>query len=373
VHADTRESLLMRRHSIRTRRVAVASLVTAAMLLCGSCAQAGITRASKKFCAIMPDSTGLYVGNPVTQMGYQVGKVSAVSLDPHSVRVDFTVDEQRPLPAGVKAVIRSTSILADRSLELVGNYDSGPKLSPGVCITPDRAFTPKSLSEVIGASTKFVNAISPEGSNNVAGVVNGVDQAVRNQGASANRLLTTVSSVLDSPDQAIGDLGSIVTNLDDVTDTLVYLEPTLKSVLQDLTIGTPDLVKTMIASSMTFNGLVPLISVVADIEKELGPQIQQLLDAVSVVIRKLTPRAPFYASILNAGPRYITGIANIVNNHQFNALRYRPPMYRLRTPDGVLQCNIMNASLPGSCANVQGTPYAVDVALLQYVLTEASR
>ena len=32
----------------------------------------------------------------------------------------------------------------------------------------------------------------------------------------------------------------------------------------------------------------------------------------------------------------------------------------------------MNASMPGSCANVQGTPYAVDVALLQYVLTQAA-
>jgi phospholipid/cholesterol/gamma-HCH transport system substrate-binding protein len=33
----------------------------------------------------------------------------------------------------------------------------------------------------------------------------------------------------------------------------------------------------------------------------------------------------------------------------------------------------MNASAPGSCADVGGRPYAVDVALLQYVLTEAQR
>jgi hypothetical protein len=33
----------------------------------------------------------------------------------------------------------------------------------------------------------------------------------------------------------------------------------------------------------------------------------------------------------------------------------------------------MNASTPGSCADVQGTPYMVDTALLQYVLTEAQR
>jgi hypothetical protein len=79
-----------------------------------------------------------------------------------------------------------------------------------------------------------------------------------------------------------------------------------------------------------------------------------------------------YARLLDPGPRYITGLANIVNNHQFS-IRYRPPLYRVRTPDGVAACNIMNASAPGSCANVNGTPYAVDVALLQYVLTMANR
>jgi hypothetical protein len=70
-------------------------------------------------------------------------------------------------------------------------------------------------------------------------------------------------------------------------------------------------------------------------------------------------------------PRVLNGLINLANNHEFT-LHYRPPLYRLRTPDGVLQCNIMNASMPGSCANVKGTPYSVDVALLQYVLTQAA-
>jgi phospholipid/cholesterol/gamma-HCH transport system substrate-binding protein len=364
---------MARSRSYRPRRVAVASLAIAAMLLCCSWAPFS-TKQAAKYCAIMPDSVGLYVNNPVTQMGYQIGKVSSVTPSAQSVRVEFTVDEQRALPANVKAVIRSMSILADRSLELVGNYDAGPKLSAGECIPLERSLTPKSLSEVIGASTNFVNSISPEGSTNIAGVVQGADQALRNQGVGANKLLTTTASVLDSPDQAIGDLGSITTNLGQLTTTLADLEPTLKGVFSDADYYVaPDVVATAKGASMAFEGIVPILTLAADLETQLGPQIQQLLDAVSVVIRKLTPRAPFYASILNAAPRYINGIANIVNNHEFDTLRYRPPLYRLRTPDGVLQCNIMNASVPGSCANVQGTPYAVDVALLQYVLTQASR
>jgi phospholipid/cholesterol/gamma-HCH transport system substrate-binding protein len=361
-----------RSRSYRARAVAVAPLPIAAMLLCGSCAPFS-TKQAATYCAIMPDSVGLYVDNPVTQMGYEIGKVSSVTPSAQSVRVDFTVDEQRALPNDVKAVIRSTSILADRSLELVGNYDAGPKLSAGGCIPLGRSLTPKSLSQVIGASTNFVNSISPEGSTNIAGVLQGADQALRNQGAGANELLTTTAAVLDSPDQAIGDLGSIATNLGQLTTTLADLEPTLKGVFSDVDYTAPDVAATAWDASMAFEGIVPILTLAADLETQLGPQIQQLLDAVSVVIRKLTPRAPFYASILNSAPRYINGIANIVNNHEFGTLRYRPPLYRLRTPDGVMQCNIMNASVPGSCANVQGTPYAVDVALLQYVLTQASK
>ncbi|KUH85964.1 mammalian cell entry protein [Mycobacterium sp. GA-1999] len=321
----------------------------------------------------MPDTVGLYVDNPVTQMGYQIGKVTAVTPEMLHVRVDFTVNEHRLLPDDVKAVIRSTSILADRSLELVGNYEAGPQLPAGTCIPLDKSFTPKSLSEIIGSATEFINSINPDGSSNMGDVVRGIDEALHNQGADINRLVTTASALLDSPDQAIGDIGSIVVNLAQLTSTLADIEPMVKEVLSGAVIALPGTAQAVWGGDKIFEGLIPLLTMVSDLEKELGAESQQTLDAVATVLRKLTPRAPFYASILNPVPRFINTTINIVNNHQFGTLRYRPPLYRVRTPDGVLTCNIMNASMPGSCANVQGTPYAVDVALLQYVLTEASR
>lgn len=324
------------------------------------------------YCAMMPDSVGLYVDNPVTHLGYPIGKVTAITPAAKSVRVDFTVDGGQAIPEDAKAVTRSTSILADRALELVGDYTASTHLPAGGCIPLDRSLTPKSLSEVIGSSTDFINSINPVGSNNVGAVVNGVDQALRNQGPSANKLLTTMSSVLDAPDQAIGDLGSIVTNLTLLTSMLVDINPTMKGVFDDAAqSATREASETFKGTADGFQGLVPVIEAASSIENELGPQIQQLLDAVSVAVRKASPRAPFYASLMNVTPRVLNGLANLANNHEFT-LHYRPPLYRLRTPDGVAQCNIMNASMPGSCANVKGTPYAVDVALLQYVLTQAA-
>jgi len=353
------------------RRASSAFIVMIAALSCASCTSSTKTE-DVGYCAIMPDSVGLYVNNPVTHLGYPIGKVSAITPAAQSVRVDFTIDGGQAIPAEAKAVTRSTSILADRALELVGSYEAGAHLSPGGCIPLSRSLTPKSLSEVIGSSTNFINSINPAGSNNVGGVVAGIDQAVRNQGPNANKLLTTTSSVLDSPDQAIGDLGSISANLAQLTTMLVDINPTMKGVFDDGANSVArELADSFKGATDSFEGIIPIVELASGLEKELGPQIQQLLDVVAVVARKASPRAPYYASLLNVAPRVLNGLANLANNHEFT-LHYRPPLYRLRSPDGVAQCNIMNASVPGSCANVKGTPYAVDVALLQYVLTQAA-
>jgi phospholipid/cholesterol/gamma-HCH transport system substrate-binding protein len=357
-----------RRRLHRTTAIAV----TAATLTfgVGSCASPPTTEAS--YCAILPDSVGLYVDNPITQMGYDIGKVTAITAANNDVRVDFAMSEPRRLPSDVKAIIRSTSILADRSLELVGNYDGGPQLPQGGCVPLSRSATPKSLSEVIGSATNFVEAINPSGSANVGQTLAELDQALHGNGAPVNQLLTKSSAVLGSPDQAIGDMGSIVTNLGQLTGTLNEIQEPLKEILVAAQQTAPQVADALQGGKETFDGVIPLITLVADLEVHLGDATQQTLDTVAVALRKLSPRAPAYASLLNPVPHLINILANSANAKQFS-LNYRPPLYRIRTPDGLAQCGIMNASMPGSCADVAGQPYAVDVALLQYVLTQANR
>jgi phospholipid/cholesterol/gamma-HCH transport system substrate-binding protein len=378
MHAGARNPVLMATHrSLRARWPAAVALAAAVLVgLCGSCAPLSQSPRRAEYCAIMPDATGLYIANPVTQMGYQIGKVTAITPGMRNVRVDFTVTERR-LPQDVKAVLRSSSVLADRSLELVGNYSSGPELAANGCIPLDRAFTPKSLSETIGAATDLINSINPADSNNVGDVVKGVDQTLQNQGVGINHLVTTASTLLNSPDQAIGDIGSSIQNLAQLTTTFKDLEPTLKGVLQDVDQAGPGVVGVLNDGDGVIQGLISLIPAAADLESQLGGEIQQTLDSVSVVVRKLSPRAPYYASLLNVTPRLINGLGNFIVSRQNSGaaaltIRYRPPLYRIRTPDGAFQCGYMNAAVPGSCANINGMPYAVDVALLQYVLMRAA-
>ncbi|WP_424081469.1 MlaD family protein [Mycobacterium sp.] len=366
----------------RAYRTAGVALIAAALpVVSGSCIskdapgvrETSVVREQADYCAILPDSIGLYPGNPVTQMGYRIGKVKTVSPSPNDVRVDFTLNEQRRLPADVKAVIRSPSILADRSLELVGNYESGPQLSTRGCIPLSRSATPKSLSEVIGSATTFINTINPDGSTNVGDAVQRVDQSFHGTGAGINKLLTTASSLLDSPDQAISDIGSVIANTEHLTSVLTDLRGPLKQILYDAQASTQDVTLAVNGGYEIASIVDPLLGLMSEIETILGQELQFTLDTVSVTVRKLSAHAPRLANLLNPVPWWINSMANIINNHLWQTIRYRPPLYRIRTPDGVALCNIMNASMRGSCANVQGTPYAVDVALLQYVLTQAAK
>ncbi|MBE1549585.1 virulence factor Mce-like protein [Mycobacterium sp. OAS707] len=323
------------------------------------------------YCATMPDAVGLFTGNPVTQMGYQIGEVRAITPSLSAVRVDFKVVSDRPLPADVRAVTRSPSILADRALELVGNYSSGPQLRSGECIPAARSATPKSLSEIIGSATSFLNQINPNDSTNVGDVVNGLDRALHNNGPAINQLLTTSSSVLDSPDQAVSDMRSIITNLVTLTSTLREISGPLKATMLATLKTTPDVEKAL--ATPVFEGVIPLVTLASDMEVELGDQIQTVLNDLEYAVRKASAHSTIIADLLKPFPVIINKLENWVNRKQFN-IRYRPPLYRISTPvDGLITCGAMNAASPGSCTDVGGKPYAVDVALLQYVLTLAAR
>jgi hypothetical protein len=229
------------------------------------------------------------------------------------------------------------------------------------------------LSVLIGSATNFVDTVNPDGSTNVADVVRGVDQAIHNNGTGIRRLLTTTSSVLDSPDGVVNDIGSVVTNLAQLTTLLRELRGPMKQILLDAQKTTPDVENVADGGERIFGALLPLDVLVSDLEVNLGNETQFTLDAAGMAVRKTAAHAPAIADLLTPVPWWINTIANHYNNRPWNLLQYRPPLYRIRTPNGVALCNILNAKTPGSCANVQGQPYAVDVALLQYVMTQASR
>ncbi|HEY0224943.1 MAG TPA: MlaD family protein [Mycobacterium sp.] len=366
---------------------ALASLVVA--LFATSCGHSTDNAGSKPFCALMRDSVGLYVGNEVTQMGYKIGTVTSIVPRDTDVKVIFALDQRRPIPSNASAVLRSPSILADRSLELVGNYEGGTRLEPQDCIPLSHTSTPLSISQIIGSATKFVNGISPEGSTSLKDALGGVNKSVNGNGVAASELLTRSSALLDNPDESVSQLGQITRNMAQLTTILRANRQPLKEIVQDLAETSTNINLTTFGALGLAHCLPELVQLVEDIEIELGPELQLGLDDTSELLRVFSPHYKGIADMLNFVPRLISGLnaeppgstvgglAKIINNYPdnrpFAVLPYRPPLFRIPSPNGLLNCAVMNATMPGSCADVGGRPYAVDTALLQYVLTKAAQ
>jgi virulence factor Mce-like protein len=374
----------MRWLGIKNRTALALAVATASIFGATSCASSSAKTATE-YCAVMSDSVGLYVGNHVTQMGYPIGEIRRIEPQPSDVKVVFSLDGGRPVPEDVHAVTRSPSILADRALELVGNYAGGPKLQPAQCIPMSRTSTPLSIAQIIGSATDFVNQVNPEGSTNIADALKGIDQAMSGQGDRLNQLMSRSSQLLDNPDQAISQLGEITRNVAELTSMLRDNRADLKTIVTDLPSVAPTALESLQGAYEFDAPVAEVMTIVNDIETELGPEFQAALDETGELMRIASPHYKGIANMLNPLPRWISGIngeppgategglAKRANNHPFIVLPYRPPLFRIPTPNGLLACGAMNASAPGSCADIGGRPYAVDVALLQYVLAEAQR
>ncbi|WP_099021013.1 MCE family protein [Mycolicibacterium palauense] len=111
-------------------------------------------------------AAGLYVGNPVAVLGMPVGEVTAITPRGGYVEVEFTVDGDVRVPADVKAVTISNSILTDRQIELTPPYRQGPTLQDHDTIGLNRTTTPIEFARVLDVLDKLSKSLSGDGKGN---------------------------------------------------------------------------------------------------------------------------------------------------------------------------------------------------------------
>lgn len=120
-------------------------------------------------CAELPDSTGMFTGNAVSQFGVQIGTIEAIEPisggspgHANKVRMRFSVQADKTLPADVGAVTVADSLVAQRRLELVGAPRPGaPTFDFRSCISNSK--TPKTVTESLDALSGVVDQISSAG------------------------------------------------------------------------------------------------------------------------------------------------------------------------------------------------------------------
>ncbi|BDH59333.1 MlaD family protein [Tsukamurella sp. PLM1] len=339
-------------------------------------AAAPAAAASATHCAYLADGIGLYPNNDVTQMGVKVGAVQKVEPQGDGVKVTFSVSG-RTLPVSVKAVTRSTSILADRSLELVGNYSSGPTLKPGTCITRENSATPKSISETTAAATRLVDSVTEGGASADLGkLLTTLDSEVGpSVPPQASRSLSNLSTLLSDPAGFLGDVTTVVGNIRPLMQSMDAQWGELMLTLQHVGNVLDQYGKvTFPAVSEIFQTLPVFFLVGDDMMRRYGhvlrPGGTMAADAVRLAATgvasndELTRLLPVFGSQIapylprgDGAPAAVSGV----------------PVTTIATADPAGLCARINAQAPGSCAVVAGAAQAATVDLLQLPLAQGGR
>ncbi|MVU80727.1 MCE family protein [Nocardia sp. ET3-3] len=316
---------------IKNRKLVISTAVVAGVVAAAGVGFAMVTgdttTSSSGYCAIMPDAVGLYEGNPVTQMGLQIGRVDHIRSKGDHVEVSFSLDAGRHYPAGVKAVTRSKSLLADRSLELVGNYQTGPQLKSGQCIALDHSFTPKSISEIAGSAADFIDAMAPDnGKDSFQNAVAGFDAALHGNGELARAMMQHAASASANPDQLISDIGSSILNMAPLTDEALQRWSSLRSILDQM----PQVVdagnKLWPGVLNVTNGTGWLVATLYDIQRSYGDVLWPLLKGgVADVIHLAATRSKDIAALLESIPPVAAMLRQQADNNGGLAITYAPP------------------------------------------------
>ncbi|MFD0364159.1 MlaD family protein [Nocardia sp. GCM10030253] len=324
---------------------------------------------TQSYCAIMPDSIGLYAGNQVSMRGITVGKVTAVANQGKTVRVDFEVDADYPVYADASATTVSDTVVADRDLAVLASGKDTERWDSTRCIT--KTLTPKSLTETLTALAQLSDQIvgpDPAQPNSLANGLSALDAATVGTGPKVNDLIRKLGSALKSPDADIGHLAGIFDAFASVSQKVNQYWGDLQSML--VRIGPAlDQASTELLGpgAALFDGLRQVLPMLNDLTSMFGGTIMRALDDTVPLIKLLRANVGSLRDIVLMTPALASAFRTVVDSGTgAPGLTYAPPRVAIPQQNAEQVCAAMNAIAPGRCAGAANG--MVEVQLVQLVL-----
>lgn len=362
----------MLRQLLRSRGLMsiLCSIVVAIVALAGAFILLKPLEPHISYCATMPDSVGLYVGNDVTSRGIKVGKVTDIRPVGAQVRVDFDVQATHPLRGSVTAATVSDTIVADRRLAVDGG--KGPDWSPDVCIA--KTATPKSITETLDALTALAAQINgadePFQNNSLGSAVRELDSATSGIGPKINAMTNQLAAALDSPEAAASDIGSLIDNLSSLSQSIADGWGGLRQMLSGLA-PVLDLVNNVWDQVVkVVNSIVVILPWFNDVTSKYGGPIMDLLEQAVPALDLIAANVGTLHRLIDMIPVFSDAFrANTDAESGRVTMAYQPPRVALSHQDASRVCSAVAAS---GCGTTEDGLVAVDLSALVFRLTGAS-
>lgn len=199
------------------RSIGLLSLFLALVLIVGAAVWWVLLRpTSTVITAYFERSVAIYPGSDVKILGVEVGKVDSVTPQGTQVKVVMSVDGDIDIPAQVKAVQITPSVVPDRFIQLTPAYNGGPKMAKTATIPLEDTATPVEVDQLYQSVSDISKALGPDGVNKDGALSNLVNTAAANLNGNGETLaetITKLSAAARTLSDSRGDIFSTVRNL----------------------------------------------------------------------------------------------------------------------------------------------------------------
>lgn len=271
------------------------------------------------YTAYFKATSGLFVGDPVKIIGVDVGKVSSISPRSGDVRVKFTVDSSRKLPADASAYIVADSLVGGRFIQVTPVYQGGQKLADGAQIPMERTAIPVEWDQIKTELDKLTNNLGPTGDKgtgdkgSLGRVVDTLGRNLDGTGADLNRALKELSTVTTTLADNRSDLFATVRNLQTLTTALSSVDDQMMQFNGRIA----SVSKLLARNTGKLDGaLTEVDSVLGEVNTFLDDNTSALSTSVarlSDVTGVLSQKDEQIRGLLHSGPHQLVNFYNIYN------------------------------------------------------------
>ncbi|WP_319453095.1 MULTISPECIES: MCE family protein [unclassified Mycobacterium] len=273
----------------------------------------------KQYAAFFSEAGGIAPGSSVQVSGYEVGKVSNVSLDGPRVLVTFKVDGSVHLGDRTEAAIKTKSLLGTRTLEVVSRGDgdlSGP-------IPVDRTTPPYQLTDALGDLATTVDQLD---TGQLSQSLDTLAQTFANTPPDLQAAVHGLSRFSESLNIRDAQLRNLLSNANKATKVLAERSDQVVALITHTNALLAELRTESDALDQVSGNLSQLSrqasAFVADNRQQLKPSVDKLNGVLTIVanrrerlqdaIKRLSDYAMSLGESVSSGPFFNAYIANLL-------------------------------------------------------------
>jgi phospholipid/cholesterol/gamma-HCH transport system substrate-binding protein len=263
------------------------------------------------------NANGIFVGDDVVILGVSVGKIEKIEPQPDRVKVSFWFDDKYKVPADVKAVVLSPSLVTVRALQLTPAYTGGPALANGAVLPLARTAVPMEWDDLRAQLEKLTDVLQPTQPGGVSTLGEFIDTAasnLRGQGTDIRAAIVHLSQAVSALADHSGDLFGSFKNLAALVHALRDSGGLLRQLNENLSAVSSALADNQIGAYMKElnDNLDPIIDFLNDNRETLGVTSDKLAELTDALVQSLDD----VKQALHVGPNVFQNVLNIYQPSQ---------------------------------------------------------